>query len=204
LHLSTPQLREGGPDSVPAQWAASHPDRTRTFSAAEIPHRRPPVPRQDNHCDCGLFVLAYSDFFCCGGGGSAAAAGKEEGRERGGAAGVSGATGSGPPPALNAAAVETLRRKHKVDGIDLWEGPPETAGRPGGCWYPGLLTQHWFPPSNASALRTQLKVMILRLMAASISPPSICYHLYALRAVAFWYKNVSREVISVLPLAISS
>jgi Ulp1 family protease len=22
------------------------------------------VPQQDNHCDCGLYVLAYTEFFC--------------------------------------------------------------------------------------------------------------------------------------------
>lgn len=29
----------------------------------DIAHKRVPLPLQDNHCDCGLFLLTYAEYF---------------------------------------------------------------------------------------------------------------------------------------------
>lgn len=57
------KVEETGKSSVPASWAAAHPDATHDFAPATIPGKTAQVPRQDNWWDCGLFVLAYIDFW---------------------------------------------------------------------------------------------------------------------------------------------
>ena len=57
------QIAEGG-DSVPARWAAEHPGEAKP--SFNLPCAKLPLPRQDNHCDCGLFLLAYLHYFCAG------------------------------------------------------------------------------------------------------------------------------------------
>lgn len=57
------QVSEGG-DSVAAKWVAANPDAPpRTF---ELLAKKVKLPMQDNHCDCGLFLLTYLDFFTHG------------------------------------------------------------------------------------------------------------------------------------------
>ena len=53
--------------SVPAQWAVAHPGEERSFEGAVLPAGKvKKLPVQDNHCDCGLFVLAFFEFFLYG------------------------------------------------------------------------------------------------------------------------------------------
>lgn len=63
------QVSEGG-DSVPARAAAAAPEpapsEARAARAFGLPCTKVRLPQQDNHCDCGLFVLAYVDFFVAG------------------------------------------------------------------------------------------------------------------------------------------
>ena len=82
-------------DSVPKLWTAAHSNEDgssveRTFKGMKC--IRPIVPIQDNHCDCGLFVCAFVEYFV-----------------------------AALPPALSYAAVDALRTK-RTDGVDLWEG----------------------------------------------------------------------------------
>ncbi|CAL8462561.1 g2094 [Coccomyxa elongata] len=57
------KVSEGG-DSVAAKWVAANPDAPpRTF---ELLAKKVKLPLQDNHCDCGLFLLTYLDFFTYG------------------------------------------------------------------------------------------------------------------------------------------
>lgn len=123
-------------DSVPRVWAAAACGETcgDTYDKSlrgffNVCYRRPQVPRQDNHCDCGLFVCASVEYFV-----------------------------SRLPPSLNAEAVTVLQKNYAKDGIDLWEGSEEG-------FYPGFLTPHWYPPSNASALRWEMCHMALQGMA---------------------------------------
>jgi hypothetical protein len=66
-HISPvrPQASEDD-SSVPARWAQEHPGQERVFSQATMPFLRCDVPQQDNHCDCGLFVLSHIEFFIHG------------------------------------------------------------------------------------------------------------------------------------------
>ncbi len=52
---------------MPARWAREHPGSERVFTTRTMPFQRCDVPQQDNHCDCGLFVLAHIEFFIYGG-----------------------------------------------------------------------------------------------------------------------------------------
>ncbi len=46
---------------MPAKWTAANPDAPpRDF---ELQAKKVKLPMQDNHCDCGLFLLTYLDFF---------------------------------------------------------------------------------------------------------------------------------------------
>ena len=54
------KLRQEG-DSVAKRWAAKHPGEERDFLRMRL--RRPHVPLQDNHFDCGLFLCAFVDHF---------------------------------------------------------------------------------------------------------------------------------------------
>lgn len=57
------KLDEVGKPSVAASWAEDHPGVKHDFNANTIPGKRPKVPNQDNWWDCGLFALAYMDFW---------------------------------------------------------------------------------------------------------------------------------------------
>lgn len=57
------KVDETGKPSVPANWAAAHPGMKYDFSPTDIVSKTAQVPRQDNWWDCGLFVLAYLDFW---------------------------------------------------------------------------------------------------------------------------------------------
>ena len=48
-------------ESVPKMWVQEHPDETRNF--LKMVMRRPQVPMQENHYDCGSFVCAFLDHF---------------------------------------------------------------------------------------------------------------------------------------------
>lgn len=51
-------------ESVPKLWVQEHPDETRNF--LKMVMRRPQVPMQENHYDCGSFVCAFLDHFIAG------------------------------------------------------------------------------------------------------------------------------------------
>ena len=119
------------------RWQQEHPGEERCFEALQI--HSPKLPEQDNLCDCGLFVCAFTEFFL-----------------------------EAMPPALNLGAVYTLGEQFEEDGCDLWESPkpPMTevidltlteniAISDVGIvhvpriFYPGFLTPYWFPFENA-------------------------------------------------------
>lgn len=57
------QIAEGA-DSVPVHWQQHHSNKKLSFTGETIPAARlPSLPQQDNFHDCGLFVLAYADYF---------------------------------------------------------------------------------------------------------------------------------------------
>lgn len=57
------QIAEGA-DSVPVHWQQRHSNKKLSFTGETIPAARlPSLPQQDNFHDCGLFVLAYADYF---------------------------------------------------------------------------------------------------------------------------------------------
>lgn len=41
-----------------------HPRCTPPSDCSWPSHSVPALPRQDNHCDCGLYLLSYVEFFC--------------------------------------------------------------------------------------------------------------------------------------------
>jgi hypothetical protein len=53
------------PSTVPYAWSLQHPGLGPVVvDKAVLPHKRLlSLPRQDNHCDCGLFLLTYLEFF---------------------------------------------------------------------------------------------------------------------------------------------
>ena len=55
-------LQDG--ESVPKLWVQEHPLEIRDFMKMVM--RRPQVPVQDNHYDCGSFVCAFLDYFIAG------------------------------------------------------------------------------------------------------------------------------------------
>ncbi|KAK9818403.1 hypothetical protein WJX72_012123 [[Myrmecia] bisecta] len=59
--------KAGGARSTAFEWAEAEEavgaSAVREFSKATFLHKRLPVPQQDNHCDCGLFLLAYLHYF---------------------------------------------------------------------------------------------------------------------------------------------
>ncbi|KAL4860066.1 Ubiquitin-like-specific protease 2 [Chlorella vulgaris] len=55
--------RPDAPDGIPKRWAQQHPGQVRSFKPSEFPHKTLQVPAQDNHCDCGLFVCSYIEYF---------------------------------------------------------------------------------------------------------------------------------------------
>ncbi|KAJ9522797.1 hypothetical protein QJQ45_019785, partial [Haematococcus lacustris] len=52
--------------STARAWAEAHPDAASpSFNKEQCPCACcKGLPQQDNHCDCGLFLLSYIDFFC--------------------------------------------------------------------------------------------------------------------------------------------
>ena len=63
LNLEWQRKLEEGVESVPADWAKQHPNMKHFFDGGSMPGKTAQVPRQNNYCDCGLFVLAYMDFW---------------------------------------------------------------------------------------------------------------------------------------------
>ena len=57
------KLEETDVSSVPGGWAQKHPERKHHFEAETMPGKSAQVPRQQDYCNCGLFVLAYMDFW---------------------------------------------------------------------------------------------------------------------------------------------
>ncbi len=57
------KLDEKDVSSVPYGWAKDHLGVEHSFEPSTMPGKNAHVPRQDNYCDCGLFVLAYLDFW---------------------------------------------------------------------------------------------------------------------------------------------
>jgi len=139
------KVKEHAP-SVPQRWAAEHsneedgaPAAIRSFKSLTI--ISPKVPSQDHYCDCGLFVCAFVDFFA-----------------------------EAMPPALNLSALEELGKEFDRDGRDLWEPSSMEFEEPKSKkyqYYPGFLTQCWFPAANASRLRWEMSRMVLTHMAVS-------------------------------------
>lgn len=118
------------------------PGEFRDFGNPSVfPHLRVgSVPQQDNHCDCGLFLCTYVEYFTFS-----------------------------PPPALNKAALEAIQPKRKTgragssDGAvkDLWAGQDSV-------WYPYFMRRQWFPSSNAGRLRLDMRRKILVLMGVRV------------------------------------
>lgn len=57
------KLEEKDVSSVPAGWAQKHAEQQHKFEAETMPGKSAQVPRQKDYCNCGLFVLAYMDFW---------------------------------------------------------------------------------------------------------------------------------------------
>ena len=57
------KLEEEDVSSVPSGWAQKHPGQKRSFAAETMPGKSAQVPRQEDYCNCGLFVLAYMEFW---------------------------------------------------------------------------------------------------------------------------------------------
>ena len=58
------KINEQDVTSVPFSWAKEHPEGAEHhFNHQNTPGKQAQVPRQDNYHDCGLFVLAYLDFW---------------------------------------------------------------------------------------------------------------------------------------------
>ncbi|KAL0035371.1 hypothetical protein WJX77_003485 [Trebouxia sp. C0004] len=57
------KLDEQDTSSVPVGWVKEHPGITHNFEPSTMPGKTAHVPCQDNYWDCGLFVLAYLDFW---------------------------------------------------------------------------------------------------------------------------------------------
>ncbi len=61
------QVAEGG-TNVALEWAARHEGAERPFSGQKnlMPvHKLKALPKQNNYTDCGLFLLAYLQYFAC-------------------------------------------------------------------------------------------------------------------------------------------
>ncbi|KAL4434137.1 hypothetical protein ABPG75_000578 [Micractinium tetrahymenae] len=119
---------QGPSDSVPARWAAAHPGLRRRWYNNDFPARSLKVPKQDNHCDCGLFMCSYPEFLTYR-----------------------------LPRVINLDEVSELNGSYLRTNKDLYEGTDY-------C-YPGLLTERWFPNSNPTNLRYEMRRQILELMA---------------------------------------
>eukprot|EP00877_Chromochloris_zofingiensis_P014687 jgi/Chrzof1/9472/Cz04g04110.t1 len=54
----------GASDSIPRHWSQEHEGEDMVFDKNNMKHFKvKAVPKQDNHCDCGLFLLTYLEFF---------------------------------------------------------------------------------------------------------------------------------------------
>ena len=149
-------------DSVPRRWAldrqaASFPeddpspddgtDRSHHRSFKRMKSIKADVPRQENHCDCGLFVCAFVEYFL-----------------------------ATLPPSLNHAAIQATSSRpssrYRRDDRDLWESRDHpgrastSAAQSAGLPYPGFLTRHWFRSENASLLRWTFSRLVLLHMCA--------------------------------------
>uniref|UniRef100_A0A1D2ABL5 Ubiquitin-like protease family profile domain-containing protein n=1 Tax=Auxenochlorella protothecoides TaxID=3075 RepID=A0A1D2ABL5_AUXPR len=102
-------------------------DGSRRFDATTFPHKRIKVVKQDNFCDCGLFLCAYAEYFA-----------------------------RYLPPYIHAREAYEVAYEYKKTNRDLFEGTP--------ACYPGRLTEHWFRPENAGALRLHIQKLILQLI----------------------------------------
>uniref|UniRef100_A0A061R5Y6 Sentrin-specific protease 7 n=1 Tax=Tetraselmis sp. GSL018 TaxID=582737 RepID=A0A061R5Y6_9CHLO len=68
LQAEWQEKAQAGAGTVPGRHAAESGDpaaavAARSFRAAACPNRRPQLPQQQNHADCGLFLLAYLHYF---------------------------------------------------------------------------------------------------------------------------------------------
>mmetsp|Transcript_32464 Transcript_32464/g.91996 ORF Transcript_32464/g.91996 Transcript_32464/m.91996 type:complete len:1169 (+) Transcript_32464:431-3937(+) len=72
LQIEWSTKAKAGGNSIPAKWAASHLKVNDSLSQApgglqfnrnNMKERKPRLPRQSNHTDCGLFLLTYLEFF---------------------------------------------------------------------------------------------------------------------------------------------
>ena len=129
----------GAPSTVPAAWAAARPNAGPiAVDAAVLPAFRPPgVPRQDNHCDCGVFLLAFLEHFATL-------------APRFGSGGGGGEGDGGDAAAAVAAA-----------GPHLGGGAAAAAAE----WKPGLPRPELFCARNARLLRAAVRARVHRLMA---------------------------------------
>ncbi|KFM26204.1 putative ubiquitin-like-specific protease 2A [Auxenochlorella protothecoides] len=101
--------------------------RIRSYLEAEYSNRVGRVVKQDNFCDCGLFLCAYAEYFA-----------------------------RYLPPYIHAREAYEVAYEYKKTNRDLFEGTP--------ACYPGRLTEHWFRPENAGALRLHIQKLILQLI----------------------------------------
>jgi len=136
------------------RWEKTHPGgEERVFDEKTFPYKRAAAPRQDNYCDCGLFVLTNMEFFI-----------------------------RRLPETINVAAITALKEKYEKDNLDLNQittvvdvsrnnnnksnsssdgdsGRDTEHGR-----FPGMLTSYWYLPQNASNLRWRVRHDILQLL----------------------------------------
>ena len=57
------KLDEQDCPSTPMRWLKDHPGKLHEFNTETMPSSTPHVPRQRNGYDCGLYVLAFMDFW---------------------------------------------------------------------------------------------------------------------------------------------
>lgn len=129
------------------RWEKTHPGGDeRVFDDKTFPYKRAAAPRQDNYCDCGLFVLTNMEFFI-----------------------------RRLPETINVAAITALKEKYDKDNIDLHEKSSSISGSGSGNGsgsgrdteygtFPGMLTSYWYLPQNASNLRWRVRYAILQLL----------------------------------------
>ena len=140
-------------DSVPRRWAIRNglilddntsPEALNLLSRSFSYMRsiKADVPKQKNHCDCGVFVCVFAEYFL-----------------------------ANLPPSLNYESVNALScrvgSKYRKDYRDLFElrnnpgaGSSEEATL-AGLPYPGYLTRYWFMPENASLFRWHYARIVL-------------------------------------------
>jgi hypothetical protein len=151
-------------------------------TTARLPTPQPPTPLpQDNHCDCGLFLLSYLEFFVAAApwGGLEpwlyAPTPRRRGAALDGAARLRGG-GEGEVrarPGPRRPWRQSPLRPHLTPSPLCNHPPPLPPGVspcPAMSPFPGFLRPDWFCPRNAGLLRDALRARLHALMAAQAGP----------------------------------